>query len=465
MKRSLLDYWLIVYQRRVAVLVVTMSALIASILIGKLVPPIYEARAALYIPAKLAPVSYTSKESAASLALQQNAPIQSEDGYKPYVGILKSLQLAQMVSAQYPQKSVIKLLRSDVDFEVTDELIVRVYSRDRDPELAANVANAYVAGLQRILVEASQAQVTKEPKYIVEAVAQVKAELAEAETALKKFEQRYHVASLQTELNALANQKSAIQDRLEETVVSIAATAGQRDSILAEMRREGQDLEASEVSITSPHIENLRTQLSDVQARLAELEAELGKNNLTIITQEKRRQDIEARLGQEIRKWIVAKIKPANSHQEKLRQDYTEVTIEAQRLDAARTGYRNAIRRLNDLISRYPEIKAQWTGLNENTERLRTQLQTLSANLTEAKLQSSRGMELIVPLDRAEPPTFPAFPIWWLNGLIAIFGGLLAGIGYAFFLEYLDETRQVRTWRLVNAIVGRGGRTRLQAGQ
>ena len=77
----------------------------------------------------------------ASLAREQGAPLNKEADYKPYMGILKSGQLAQLVSEQFPAKTVAKLLRSDVDFEVTDELVVRVYSRDHDPKLAADVAN------------------------------------------------------------------------------------------------------------------------------------------------------------------------------------------------------------------------------------------------------------------------------------------------------------------------------------
>jgi uncharacterized protein involved in exopolysaccharide biosynthesis len=455
MKRSLLDYWLIVYQRRVSVFVVIITAVVTSLVIGEVVPPIYEARAALYIPAKLAPVSYVTRESASSLARQQNVPIQTEDGYKPYVGILKSRQLAQMVHEQFPEKPVFKLMRSDVDFEVTDELIVRVYSRDRDPQLAANVANAYVAGLKRILADASQAQVAHEPAYISTALAGAEGELRAAEAALKRFEEKYHVASLQTEVNALASRKVTLQDRLEETTVSIAANLGKRNAVIEEMKREGQDFEASEASITSPLIENLRERLAEVLARLAELEAELGKNNLTIVAQEKRRQDIEARLSEEVRKWVTSRIKPTSSQLEKMRQQFIEIAVEAQRLGAARKGYLQALERLNELVRRYPEIKAQWNVLNENVERIRSQLQTLRSSLTEARLQSERNMELLVQLDRAEPPGQPAFPIWWLNLLIALFGGMLTGIGYAFFLDYVDETRQVRIRRLVTAIVGR----------
>jgi uncharacterized protein involved in exopolysaccharide biosynthesis len=63
-------------------------------------------------------------------------------------------------------------------------------------------------------------------------------------------------------------------------------------------------------------------------------------------------------------------------------------------------------------------------------------------------------MDLVVPLDRAQPPGRPAFPIRRLNALVALFAGTLPGIGYAFLLNYVEETGNVRTRRLVQADLG-----------
>src|SRR5262245_48558861 len=120
-EKSLLDYWLILYERRTTIYLVVLTAAIASQVIGELVTPVYEARAALYIPAGLAPVSYVSTGSTSSLAREQGSPLSTEIAYKPYMGMLKSVQLAQLVSKQFPSKNVSKLLRSDVDFEVTED--------------------------------------------------------------------------------------------------------------------------------------------------------------------------------------------------------------------------------------------------------------------------------------------------------------------------------------------------------
>jgi polysaccharide biosynthesis transport protein len=453
-ERSLLDYWLIVYERRVVVYLVIVTSIISAFLIGELVTPIYEARSALYIPAKLASVSYVAGGSTATLAREPGSPLAKEADYKPYMGMLKSVQIAQIVNAKYPMKSVTKLLRSDVDFEVTDELVVRVYSRDPDPKLAADVANAYVEALNKILTDSSQAQVYGEPEYIKSALSRINGELQKAQSELRLFEEKHHLANLDAELAALSTKKTALQDKADETLVQIAAILGKKTALVQEFKREGQDLESSEVAMTSPLIQNLRNQLTEALTKLSELEVELGSKNLQVMAQRQRKQELEQKLSEEIKRWFSSRVKPENSYLENLRQQLVDVIIEEQRLQAMNQANVQSIVRLNKRVSAYPEIKARAAVLNANLERHRKLQEQLQVNLTEAQLQSDRQMHLVVQLDRAEPPGRPAFPIWWLNLLVALIAGTLAGVGYAFFLNYLEETRDIRTLRLVRAILG-----------
>jgi uncharacterized protein involved in exopolysaccharide biosynthesis len=456
-ERSLLDYWIILSERRFVIYLVVVTSVASAVIIGLLVAPVYEARAAFYIPAELQPVSYLGSEAASTMSRPMGPPIENEDRYKPYIGILKSNQLAEQVHAQFPRKEVRKLLRSDVDFEVTDELIVRIYSRDPDPKLAADVANAYLDGLNQILAKSSQAQVMAQPAYIEDAVAGLKTGRGKAEAALKRFEEKHHIASLDTELTELTGQKTSLQAKLDETQVLIVANNSKQKALLAEFEREGESIVASEIALTSPLIEHLRVQLTDLLTKLAEAETEFGKKNVEVLVMHNKKQELEQQLRTEITRWASSRIKPQTTHLESLRHQLIELLIESARLEATEKGTARSIQRVSERLRRYPEIKEQWTNLNDSVLRLRDYEKQLLLSMTEANLQSGREVRIIVPLDRAEPPHGPAFPIWWLNVLVALLAGLLAGIGYAFFLHYLDETRQVRTSRLVRAILATRG--------
>jgi uncharacterized protein involved in exopolysaccharide biosynthesis len=338
-----------------------------------------------------------------------------------------------------------------MDFELSDELVVNVYSRDHNPKLAAEVANAYVEGLDKILAETSRDQVNSEPAFITSALSRVSEKLQNAERALEDFEKKHHLVNLDAELLALATKKAALQNKVDDTLVQIAATRAKRE----EFKREGRDLDASEAAITSPLIEDLRKQLADSLTKLSVLESELGSNNLELVAQRQQTQAVQRRLREEIKRWIASRVKPGSSHLESLREQLIDVAIEEQQLLAQKQANLESVVALDRKLRAYPAIKARGAVLNSAVDRYRSLQGQLEINLTEAQLQSERQMRVVARLDHADPPTRPAFPIWWLNLLVALIAGTLAGVGYAFFLNYLEQTRSVRTLRLVRTILGR----------
>jgi len=44
-------------------------------------------------------------------------------------------------------------------------------------------------------------------------------------------------------------------------------------------------------------------------------------------------------------------------------------------------------------------------------------------------------------VDEADPPQQPSFPILWLNVLVAGISGLIAGVFFCFFLNYIELSR------------------------
>lgn len=452
-ERSLLDYWLILYRHRLAIYVVIITSIGAAFLVSKLIPPVYEARASFYVPTKVEPISYLAGGATSTLTRQQSTPLGTKNAYKPYLGILKSRELAEIVHARYPQKPIIKLLRSDTDFELTDQLVMHVYARDHNPVLAANIANAYVSGLNEILNNASLADLAQQPQYIESSLARIKSELRKAESRQKQFEEQHHIASLNAQLQELVTRKAALQTTRDVIFSRIVANRAKRTALTAAFKREGEDLAQSKVAMTSPLIKHLREQLADVLSQLADLETKLGLKNLRIIALRGREQSLEKQLNDQVREWVSSQIKPANSHLEALREQMINAVIEEHRLWAMRSANRRSLKEVNERIQPYPGIKARWTELNQNTARLRALEAQMKTNLAEAKLQIGRHLQSVVPLGKAVPPQTPAFPIWWLNVLIALLAGTLAGIGYAFFLNYVRETRPIRIRRLVRAIL------------
>jgi len=66
---------------------------------------------------------------------------------------------------------------------------------------------------------------------------------------VQRFEKQYQLVNLDVELVTLANQKAALQTKLDDSQVQVSGARARRKALTDEIKREGQDLEASEMSL------------------------------------------------------------------------------------------------------------------------------------------------------------------------------------------------------------------------
>lgn len=453
--RSLLDLWLVLYSRRYNIAAVVAFSVITSYIGSITVPPVYEARSTFFIPAELPEITYLAQATPDSLASSFGAPISISDLYAPYLGMLKSVTLAKTVQAQFPSKPLVKLLRADVDFELSDDNIVAIYVRDRAPEQAAAIANAYVDAMRRLLGESLLSAGARQTELLHEELLATQKELGKAVSLLRQLELTHRTIDLDSDLETLTEARAAIRANLDETLVQVSANANKLDSVQQYLDREGANLKGNELALTTPVIDRLRIELVDVSARLAELSTELGPNNIEILALESARADLDLKLANAVKNWLKSTIKPQDAQHEVLRRRLIDVTVEQQRLAAMADAYKQTLMQVNERLGRYPEIKAEISQKQQEVEQLRELVQRLTISYREAQLQFNQVRDgQLVALDSADPPGRPAFPILWLNILVALVVGTIVGVLYAFLLDYIGNTRRVRLKRLLDAIEG-----------
>ncbi|HXX53151.1 MAG TPA: polysaccharide biosynthesis tyrosine autokinase, partial [Thermodesulfovibrionales bacterium] len=119
-------------------------------------------------------------------------------------------------------------------------------------------------------------------------------------------------------------------------------------------------------------------------------------------------------------------------------------------LEGLRVDYEAALKKENYLSSAMEKYKSEVTGQNEKmvqyqilkreAETNRELYNSLLQRLKEVGLTASLTASNVQILDGAEIPRTPFKPDKKKNLMIALFVGLLGGIGLAFFAEYLDNT-------------------------
>lgn len=139
---TLYDYWLALYERKRAILIVTLISAGFAFVISLLLPPVYEARSAFYVPITASTPLYTVGGSSSQVDRVPLMPVPEEKAAGGHLGILKAERISTAVLKQFPHLTY-GYLSNNVDFVMNNYYMTEVYVRNEDPEEAAIIANYY----------------------------------------------------------------------------------------------------------------------------------------------------------------------------------------------------------------------------------------------------------------------------------------------------------------------------------
>jgi tyrosine-protein kinase Etk/Wzc len=205
---SLSDYFEVIVKYHKLIGYIVGFTFILSSIISLLLPKMYIATARILPPRENSPglASLLSKTDdplgglAASLMGNQTPAAL-------YVGIMKSRSMADALNQKFKLKELYGLKyiedvyskledRSNIEVSKKDQLI-SVSVKDRDPQRAADIANAYLEMLEQIDRRLNIAQGKRKRVFLENRLKEVRADLEKAETDLKVFQEKYHLVAIQ----------------------------------------------------------------------------------------------------------------------------------------------------------------------------------------------------------------------------------------------------------------------------
>ncbi len=453
-EKTLIDFWIVLYKRKIAIALITLISILTTVVLSLFViKPVYEAIAVFYVPASLPSLSYMTTDATEKMAREIVVPPTVKKESSPYVGLLKSTIIAEYVHQEYPRKKVGKLLRSDIDFELSNEYMIRIYSRDEDPVLAANVANAYMKYLNLLLQEASLKNSDQDRSLLSEQLADVDKDLQEAKDELKLFEEQNNIASIDEEIKNLTGQRISFQTQLENTRILISENGKKIQSTVEQLKKEGNMIAENDFLLTNSSIEYLQKKLSDQAAQIAAASVELEEKHPDMKALRKQYKETSDRLKSEVQNLVSSQIKPESTFFEQLRQNLINLIVDQDKLQASMKGYTDTIDRINKRLYRLPSINKEWTRLRDKIEQYKKIYEQLETDLQETEMQQARKIQYVVAVDYAKPPGNPSFPILWLNVIVALLFGLLTGIFYVFLVDYIEETSRIRKRKIIQELI------------
>jgi capsular exopolysaccharide synthesis family protein len=311
---------------------------------------------------------------------------------------------------------------------VRDSRLLEIAVEDSDPVRARDIANATADAYLEQNVERMLSSTVSAVDWLSRQASELQERLEESERALHTFRRDNDIlsVSLEDRQNIVANQIQKLSDAL---------TASRTRSIdlgskVNEMR-ELSSMDPLEIPVAAlidnPLIQELKRQHAQLARERDGLAKRYGKNWPRIQEIDEEIDGVRGAIGREVRSVLESmegEYRAAKRSEAGLRAALNEMQAEALKINVHEVEYNR--------LARAQKNNAQLYEL-------------VLGRTTETDLASGIRVNNLHVLDYAVTPTVPARPQVVVNVLMAIFFGILGGIGLAFALEMLDVTVKTQT--------------------
>lgn len=420
--------------------VLVLVVIVGGTLIGSLLwPKSYLASASVVVDSKPDPVSaivYPGMVSPAFMATQVDI-IQSDRVAQKVVRTLRLADSAEVrqdwLTSTGGEGSIEAWLADGLERAMDvkpskESSVITVSYKAGDPKFAAGVANAFVQSYIETALELKVDPAKGYGSFFDNRAKEARDVLERAQARVSAFQREKGIIASDERLDI----ESSRLNELSSQLVMIQSLSAESSSRQAQAR--GAGAEAMQEVLNNPVVGNLKSMVSQQEARLQELNARLGERNPQVIELKANIAELRARLSEEMRK-ASSGIGVSNNINTQ-REAELRASLEAQRSN----------------VLRMKQVRDEGAVLLKDVENAEKSYDAVVARMTQSKLESQSTQSNISILTPATPPIKPSSPKILLNTLVAVFMGTLLAVGLSLLLEMLD--RRVREPQDIFAVLG-----------
>ncbi len=311
--------------------------------------------------------------------------------------------------------------------EVRNTNLIQISVYSTDPQESALLANTIAQQYMEQRISESQTIISKGLDQLRDEVAQKEHAVSDAYTKASRLRTEagiidpnpdsFDSSGRVEDSSVLSNQEKVNDSR------SQIATLRSRVEALDRLKSDDLMRAAGQLNLNDPIVEEklpvYQTAVSE-KARL--LSSGLGHNHPDVKAIQAQIDTIEQQLRQQIdsiRKGMLTQLAIAENSLKSMEGNLTTSQNAQQEKKTASAQY----------------LDAKYRYLQE-----RKLLETAKTRLSSETMERTMPQTPATIRDRAEPPTFPSRPKVILNLFLGVVAGLVLGVGFAFFLEYLDTS-------------------------
>ena len=310
--------------------------------------------------------------------------------------------------------------------------LVDVSFESVDPQLAAGVVNTLAEEYIEHNLEAKWNATQKASSWLQQQLSTLKAQLEASEEALQEYAAQHSILFVEERKDITTEKLAKLEDEL--TRAEADRIHHQSMAMLVEDTvRSGSPLPGS---LNSKAYEDYRGKLAELQREYSQLLVTFAPGYPKVQRVQRQIEELERSLEAE-KDVLLSRVREADQL--------------ARRREAL---LRNASMSQRKLVNRLSNAFIQYNILKRDAETNRDLYDGLLQRLKQAGVSAGLRASNVAVLDPAELPEKPYRPKKLLNMLLALFGGLLLGMGLAFAQEHMNTI--VRTPEEVERMTGLG---------
>jgi capsular exopolysaccharide synthesis family protein len=359
-------------------------------------------------------VSQTVEKNALYLRLMSDA----ERGDRPVSELIDETtrKLRDNIKIQYPEQN----------------RIMFVVVRNRDPQLAKEIADAHVATFLAYSKGLLVSDITGANSVLATEFNQAEGDLRDAEAAMYQFEKDNDLLAV-----TLEERQSIVSTGITAYTMKLNDAHAHRLELAAKLDRlrksNPDDVLQSPILLMgeTASFDGLRAEYYGERNKFIEIQKEMGPKSEEFQMQKAKVDDLYAALQSEAKRMVDGLQEQVNAEVET--EDSLKVEIDKATKDSLDLGPK---------VVAYNELMRKKRAAEDKYNILRTRLATADLN---DRINQNRGFDAsnIRPLDAAEMPTTPVSPNLKVNMAVGGILSLFIGLGLVFLVVFLD--RSVKT--------------------
>ena len=312
---------------------------------------------------------------------------------------------------------ILKYLKVDPS---RDSSVIDISYTGNDPQFAAAVANAIVQSYISTNLDLKVVPARQTNTFFNEQIKTLKDQVEKAQANLSAYQREKGIIATDeridvenNRLNELSSQYVAAQTQSYDTLT--------RQRQVQEAIARGQIPDSLPDVVNNPVIQALKTNVTALESKLADVSARVGKNHPQYIALTAELSGVRQKLKDEM--GTAGRTIGDNASIYRQREEQVKASLEAQRAKVL------AMKRLRDDLA----------VLMREAESTQRAYDTAMGRMTQTKLESQTTQTNVMVINDAIEPTAPSSPKLMLNTLLSVVLGLMLAIGFALLREMSDR--------------------------